>query len=198
MKQRSRILSKLRSLTANAAFALRVAFQYDAANTIGLIVSAALMALFPLFSTLVWRGLVNVVADPASRNMSAAVGWTQLLIFATLAEIIVRQTDSYFNTTLKLNLTVRINVETLKHAATLDLSYFEDPDFQDHLSRSSANIGLNIGLFISNFVDLIQQIVQTISLSILLATIDPFVFFVIGPLVVPYLWYSWQIAKRRF
>src|SRR5688572_2180767 len=114
MKHHAEFIAKLIAFASNTGRALQIAFKLDRANTIGLIISALMVACLPVLTTLVWRGLVNEVAAPDTRSLDTVMIWAELLVVVTLAQIIVSQADAYFNNVLKLNLTVRINADTLK------------------------------------------------------------------------------------
>ena len=115
----------------------------------------------------------------------------------TFANIALSELNAYLDQRLLLDLSMHVSLQTLEHAAELDLEYFEDPSFQDHLSRSSANIGISIGQFLSSAIDLIRFLFQTISLAVLLAAIDPFAILVITPVVVPFVWFNLRVAQAR-
>ena len=185
----------------NAIIALRVA--YDAAPVIvwGVLVTSLLISFIPASTTLIWRELINRAAallNAGDGEASLLLEPLALLVFITFAEIALTQVNSYFDQKLQLELTMDVSMRTLAHAGELDLQYFEDPTFQDHVSRSSANIGQNISQFLSNAIDLVRYLFQTVSLAVLLAAIDPIVILLVVPVVVPYIWFNMRVAQARY
>jgi ATP-binding cassette subfamily B protein len=185
----------------NAIIALRVA--YDAAPVIvwGVLVTSLLISFIPASTTLIWRELINRAAalfNAGDGEAALLLGPLALLVFITFAEIALAQVNSYFDQKLQLELSMDVSMRTLRHAGELDLQYFEDPTFQDHMSRSSGNIGQNISQFLSNAIDLVRYLFQTVSLAVLLAAIDPIVILLVVPVVVPYIWFNMRVAQARY
>lgn len=167
----------------------------------GMVISALLVSFVPAISTIVWRDLVNkavAIFGNGSNGPNTLIGPFTSLVVITFAEIALTQLNDYFDEVLQLDLATYVGISTLEHAAKLDLEYFEDPGFQDHLSRSTANIGQNISQFLSSAIDLVRYFLQTTSLAVLLAAIDPTVILIIVPLVIPYIWFNIRLAQQRY
>lgn len=195
------IFKNYREFVRNTLIALRVANRASRFMVWGILITSLLASIIPALSTIIWRDLINgatgLLSAPGTAYTSIIIPFIWLVII-TFAEIAITRLNDYFDQTLQLALTTHVSILTLEHAAELDLEYFEDPQFQDHLSRSSANVGQNVSQFLSNVIDLIRYALQTISLAVLLAAIDPLVILIVIPLVVPYVYYNIRIAQMRY
>jgi ATP-binding cassette, subfamily B, bacterial len=198
----STALKSYREFARNTLLALQVAYGASPRMVLGVSITALLSSFVPAISTIIWRDLINGAAAVFGSGSSGELaslavpfGW---LVFITFAEIGLTQLNEYFDQTLQLDLTMHVGISTLEHAAQLDLQFFEDSNFQDHLSRSTANIGQNISQFLSSAIDIIRYFLQTVSLAILLAAIDPIVILIIVPLVIPYIWFNLRLAQLRY
>lgn len=197
----SRVITSYRQFLRNALVALRIAYNASPLVAWGVLVTSLLISFVPAVTTVIWRDLINSAAaifSSGERNVALLIAPFAWLVVITFAEIALTQLNEYFDQTLQLNLSMHVSVRTLAHAGELDLQYFEDPKFQDHLSRSSANIGMNISQFLSNAIDLVRYFLQTVSLAALLAAIDPIVILIVIPLVVPYIWFNIRTAQARY
>ncbi len=185
----------------NALVALRVAYVAAPGVVLGVLLTSLLIAFVPASTTVIWRKLINKAAG-LFREGGFQVARTRHAIWLAgggdVSNIALSELNAYLDQRLLLDLSMHVSLQTLEHAAELDLEYFEDPSFQDHLSRSSANIGISIGQFLSSAIDLIRFLFQTISLAVLLAAIDPFVILVITPVVVPFVWFNLRVAQARY
>jgi ATP-binding cassette, subfamily B, bacterial len=195
------LLRNYREFVRNTLTALRAANRASRRMMWGILITSLLAAFVPVLSTLIWRDLINGATGLWSGqggSLNSVVIPFIWLVTVTFVEIAVTRLNDYFDQTLQLELTTHVSMLTLEHAAELDLEYFEDPQFQDHLSRSSANVGQNVSQFLSNVIDLIRYALQTISLAFLLAAIDPLVILIVIPLIVPYGYYNLRIAQMRY
>jgi ATP-binding cassette subfamily B protein len=72
----------------------------------------------------------------------------------------------------------------MRHASTLDLQYFEDPNFYDQLERARCQTTDRIGI-LKALGEMLQQVMTLISLSVGVMLFSPFLFIVLFLAVVP-------------
>ena len=72
----------------------------------------------------------------------------------------------------------------MRHAATLDLSSFEDPQFYDRLERARVQGADRVGMIQESGL-LVQQVVSTVSLAVGICVISPWILLALIVCVVP-------------
>src|SRR5512143_1580225 len=77
-----------------------------------------------------------------------------------------------------------ISVRLMRHAATLDLQQFEDPDFYDHLERARRQTVGRIGL-IAQLLGLAQDALTLVTLSAALLAFSPWLMVLLVVAIVP-------------
>jgi ATP-binding cassette subfamily B protein len=80
--------------------------------------------------------------------------------------------------------TNRISIRIMEHAATLDLHQFEDPKFYDHLERARQGTSSRVSL-LSQILGIGQSAITLVSLSVALATQQPWLLALLAVSVVP-------------
>ena len=72
----------------------------------------------------------------------------------------------------------------MKHAATLDLTTFEDPDFQDTLERARVQGADRIGM-VQAMGQLIQEMITTVTLAAAIYLVSPWILLGLVAFIVP-------------
>ena len=112
--------------------------------------------------------------------------WLVLSLGLTVLDSISTVTSSYLRHRLNDELNVTTSVDLLRHASTLDLSQFENPIFQDMISRAQRPLSSHIVLFITDFLTVISGVIQLVTLAILLVAIEPLFTAVVPIILLPY------------
>ena len=102
---------------------------------------------------------------------------------ACVSTILVRITD-YCDTVLADKYAKHISVRIMQHASRLDLTSYEDPNFQDKLERARVQ-GTDRVLMIQAAGRLIQQVVTTASLAFSICLFSPWLLVALIVCVVP-------------
>ncbi len=77
-----------------------------------------------------------------------------------------------------------ISVRLMRHAATLDLEQFEDPEFYDHLERARRQTTGRIGL-IAMMLTMGQDVLTLLSLSAALVVYNPWLLLLLAVAIIP-------------
>ena len=180
-------------------------FQYAWKVSRRLMMTVAVLSLigsvFPAAQALAVRNVINtlvVAARHPERGFDEVATWLIFSLVLTLAQAII----SYFNDRaayrLRTAIEFEVNVDLLEHSSKLDLAQFQDPAFQDMMTRASDNIGSRVANYMGSVMNLIVAIFQIVSLIALLAAIDPVAIFAVVPLSIPYVFFQWRAARMRY
>ena len=104
-------------------------------------------------------------------------------ILAGLGVVLARMID-FCDTVLTERYTSYVNTKIMRHAATLDLTSYEDPDFYDKLERARVQGADRLGM-IQESGQLIQQLITTTTLAAGIFMISPWILFALIACVVP-------------
>ena len=144
-------------------------------------------ALLPLGMLMVTRRIIDAIYVVASQHtqLSAGFWWLVALEFglACFVIILARLVD-FCDTCLNERYTRHVNIRIMRHAATLDLHSYEDPQFYDRLERARVQGADRVGM-IQASGQLIQQLVSVISLAVGICVISPWILIALIVCVVP-------------
>ncbi len=192
---------KTKNLLVNARWVLKVTLDTSPSLFIGLIICKSVNSAFPAALAWVGRGLINSIVD-ASRagagNMDPVLSWIVLSLVLVLANEVINVITRFIQRHLNEEIRLKIDLDKLSHAAALDVSWFEDPNFQDVAERSKQNTSAHFTGFLQKVVDLTTNILKGIGLILVLLAIDPVVVLIMLPIVFPYVLFKWSQSKARF
>jgi ATP-binding cassette subfamily B protein len=98
--------------------------------------------------------------------------------------VILARLVEFCDANLNERYTRHVNLRIMRHAATLDLSSFEDPQFYDRLERARVQGADRVGMVQESGV-LIQQVVSTATLGVGICVISPWILLALVVCVVP-------------
>lgn len=190
-----------RKLLLNIRWILAKTWQTNAGLMLGVLSVSVALAFMPAAFAVVIRGLVNEISSilhSHANHMNALFGWLALGMGITLVETVGNFSKKYFTERLRDELNLKITSDILAHAATLDVSYFEDPRFQDMMERAQQRTAERFSLFVTNIITGFTNMVQIATLSAILFTIEPYVTLVLLSIAAPYLIFQWWMARSRY
>ncbi len=164
-------------------------------------ITAFLRNLLPAALVLVVKSLVDTLSVTLSSGEQAIGPILPILMLGlaiSIVEVLSRNLSVYFNERLRDEIDIDVSSRILEHAATLDLTYFEDPRFQDTMARARQNTAGNFSQFITRIIDAAANSVQIISLAAILIFIEPFITVIFLLLGLPYILAHWKLAKLRY
>lgn len=169
--------------------------------TSGLVITTLARSLFPAALVLVSRELVNALimmmegTDVATNRiwwwLAAGFGVTVLEVISNGVNLICKQslTDA---------LNIRISTDIMQQAAQLDLPFFESASAQDRVERLRTSATAQIANFLSNALELIMNAIQLVTLLTILLAIEPLISLLLLVIAVPYAWFQWYLAHKRY
>jgi len=184
---------------ATAAWTLRVIRTAAPRLVAALVGLSLLQGLTPAGLALVLRSLINAAAgsDGAGDAGSRLLGWVVLAFALTAAEALTALATAYAGQRLADELNLRLTGEILAHAWSLDLAFFEDPDRQDLVARTQANVGLQLQGLVLETLNGLRHLLTAVALLVVLAAIEPLVLLIVPPFAVPFLYFQWRLARQR-
>lgn len=192
--------ASLRQFLITAPWALKLAWSHHAGTLSALILTTIARGLFPAAFALIMRGLLDsaVEAGSSSQPVSAQLApWLLGALVITTAESVSRLLDRLFRSRLLDDVHLSITSTVLRHAAGLDVSYFENPRFQDVLHRARKNTANAFAGFLTQGLTISTTVLQVVSLAAVLVLIEPLVVVVLAPLAVGHMVYEWRLAKKH-
>jgi ATP-binding cassette subfamily B protein len=183
---------------ATAAWTLRVIRTAAPRLVAGLVALSLLQGLIPAALALALRGLINAAAAGSAVDLSSQlVGWVALAVVLTAADALTGLAVGYAGQRLADDLNLHLTGEILAHAWSLDLAFFEDPERQDLLARTQANVGIQLQGLVLEALNVFRQALTAVALLLVLAAIEPLVVLVVPPFAIPFLYFQWRLAKQR-
>jgi ATP-binding cassette subfamily B protein len=144
-------------------------------------------ALLPVAMLMVTRRIIDAIYVVASRQSKLPAGFWGLVALefgmACLVIILARLVD-FCNTSLNERYTRHVNTRIMRHAATLDLCSYEDPEFYDRLERARVQGADRVGM-IQASGQMVQQVVSTVTLAAGICVISPWILLALIVCVVP-------------
>lgn len=190
-----------RDLLQTARWTLKITRETSPRILLVLTLVTILVSVVPAGLAVAVRGLVNAVADALadpSVGTRLMLIWLAVGLLFTLLETVGNYAVDYLNQRLFDELNIRITGDILEHAADLDVSQFEDPEFQDIIERARQGAASRFATFVNNGLRSITHILQMVSLTVILMLIEPWVIVVLGIVAVPYLLFQWQLSEARY
>src|SRR5277367_6455332 len=146
-----------------------------------------LVAVLPLTALWIGKLIINLVVN-ARQNPGALpreIWWLLAAEFvvAALGAVLGRAID-YCDGRIADNFSREVSLRVMRHAATLDLESFEDPDFYDKLDRARLQANDRIGM-LHALGQLLQQSITLVSLSVGVLLYSPALFLLMAFAVTP-------------
>jgi ATP-binding cassette, subfamily B, bacterial len=195
------LYTNFRKLYGNSKWAIGQTWKTDRRLFSGIIIVNIIQSALPLGIALAARGIVNAVVDlmktPAGSHHSLLI-WLGFGFVISLAEAACRFSLKLYEERLHDEVDLKVNSDILAHAERLELSFFEDPRFQDIMERARQDTARNFSKFVVHTLTVMRNSVQIVSLMGLLVIIEPITALLMIPISAPYLIYQWRLSKSRF
>src|SRR5256885_1520842 len=166
---------------------LRLVWETHRGYTAAMIVLRLLRAFVPVASLWVAKLIIDqVVALARTPGASLASLWRVVALelgIVIIGEVLAR-TSSLVESLLGDLFSNHISVRLMRHAATLDLAQFEDPQFYDHLERARRQTTGRIGL-IALLLSMGQDVITLLSLGAALIVYNPWLLVLLAVAILP-------------
>ena len=178
--------------------AVRLVWQTNRWATIGLGFLTLAGALLPVSQAWVGKLIVDGVVASIQRDADAEVVRTVfILLILELALFLlsagVNQARRLIQQLIQLQLANRIRGEIIRKALTLDLAFFEHPDFYDRLQNARRESGYKPVDLINDTFLIVQNTITLISFAVLLLRFSPWLVIILLVTSIPAF-----IAETRF
>ena len=166
---------------------LRLVWETNRRYTLAMILLRLLRAFVPVASLWVAKLIIDAVVELArTPGASLTPLWrvVALELAIVVAGEILARTSSLVESLLGDLFSNHISVRLMRHAATLDLAQFEDPEFYDHLERARRQTTGRIGL-IAMLLAMGQDLITLLSLGAALMVHNPWLLLLLAIAILP-------------
>jgi ATP-binding cassette subfamily B protein len=167
---------------------LKLLWQSGPGVVAGELIARVLTALVPIATFWVAKTIIDIVVrkvqHPDEPFPSNIWFWLVLEFSLAAAGSILGRLIGYFDGRIADNFSAEVSVRIMQHAATLDLTSFEDPVFYDKLERARVQATDRISM-LNAIGNLVQQFVTLASFAVALFAYNPLLFFFLLICVVP-------------
>jgi len=136
--------------------------------------------------------------DAASPEIIPIVKWLGLAMVLVFIGALCDIFHRYCVHRLNDELTLEVSNQVLSHAATLDLSFFEDSRSQDMLFRATQSSGQNFLNFVLDTIHSVSMVIQFGTLFSVMLWIEPYFTPLLIPFSLPWILYQWKMAKLKY
>ncbi len=185
----------------NSRWVLKVSWDTSPGLLLGVVFCKVLNSGMPAALAWVGRCLINAVVDASKGgiiSLDPILPWIIYSFCLVLAGESIGIISQFFERRLDEKLHLKIDLDQLEHAAKLDVSWFEDPYFQDVAERAQRNASAHFTGFLQKTINLAANILKCIGLVLILFAIDPIIVLVSVPIVFPFMLFKWHQSKARF
>jgi ATP-binding cassette subfamily B protein len=186
----SRKWHKWRNTFTHTPQALELVWRTNRWATVGLAALTVGGALLP--ATQAWVGKLIVDGVVASIQNGADPARTQTVFLYLLFELILFLLNAGFNQArrliqqlIQLQLANRIRGEIIRKALTLDLAFFEHPEFYDRLQNARREGGYKPTELINDTFQIVQNTITMVSFGLLLLRFNPWLVVILLATSIP-------------
>ncbi len=162
---------------------------------------ALIKSIFPAGMAIVTRYLINAVIatiEAGTPELDAIYPWLALSLAFSILHSVSVEASGYFSRCLTDQINLKITEEIMVHSASLDLSFFETPKFQDIVARVNSHTAQHLSRFVMNVIAAITSSLQLLSLLAVLIVIEPLIILACIPLTIPYYVFQRKLSRDRF
>jgi ATP-binding cassette, subfamily B, bacterial len=188
-------------LLSTCAWALKTAWTTNARLIVGLGCIVILRGIIPAGLALVARGLINAavqISRSSTEDLQPLLSWLLLGFVLALVEGLTPLANKLFQQRLSDDINLTVTSDVLRHSAALDLASLEDPRLQDTIDRAQQSTAGAFSTLITDLESACAETVQVVFTVAILMYLEPLVLVVVCPFALPYLFFRWRTAKRRY
>jgi ATP-binding cassette, subfamily B, bacterial len=189
---------KVRTSFKNTPQALKLVWQANPVATVALALLTLAGALLP--ATQAWVGKLIVDGVVASIQGGQDPDQVRNVFYYLVLELVLFLLSTALNHSrrliqqlIQLQLANRIRAEIIRKALTLDLSFFEHPDYYDRLQNARREGGYKPVELINDSFQIVQNLITLISFAVLMLRFSPWLVLILLATSIPAF-----IAETRF
>jgi len=191
-------LKKIRGSFTHTPQALRLVWQANRSATLGLAFLTLAGALLP--ATQAWVGKLIVDGVVASIKGGQSAEQVRTVFYYLILELILFLLSTALNHSrrliqqlIQLQLANRIRADVIRKALTMELAFFEHPDFYDRLQNARREGGYKPVELINDSFQIVQNMITLISFAALMLRFSPWLVLILIATSIPSF-----IAETRF
>jgi ATP-binding cassette subfamily B protein len=181
---------KIRSTFIHTPKALRLVWQANRSATLGLAFLTLAGALLP--ATQAWVGKLIVDGVVASIQGGQNAEQVRAVFYYLILELILFLLSTALNHSrrliqqlIQLQLANRIRADVIRKALTMDLAFFEHPDFYDRLQNARREGGYKPVELINDSFQIVQNLITLISFAALMLRFSPWLVLILLGTSIP-------------
>jgi ATP-binding cassette subfamily B protein len=184
------LIAQLRESVAHTRMTLELVWRSSHAMTIALGALTLVGALVPLGVAYAGKGIVDAVV---AHSRPGTVRWVLVELALVVALATVQRGLALVRNILGARLGIDINLTILEKALGLDLSYFEDPEFYDKLTRARREASSRPIALVTESFGLLQSVITLVGYAALLVRFNAWAVLALFIATVPA-----TVAEMRF
>jgi ATP-binding cassette subfamily B protein len=194
-KPRGSVLAQLRESVRHVRMTLALVWRSSPGMTVALAVLTLVGGLVPLGVAYAGKRIVDGVV---AHDRRTTVAWVLVELGLVVALAVVQRGLGLVRSVLGLRLGVDINVTILEKALGLDLSYFEDSEFYDKLTRARREASSRPIALVTESFGLVQSIITLGGYAALLLRFSPWAVLALCLATVPATVAEMRYSKLAF
>jgi ATP-binding cassette subfamily B protein len=194
-KPRGSLLAQLRESARHVRMTLALVWRSSRLQTVALAVLTLVGGLVPLGVAYTGKRIVDAVV---AHDRRATLAWVLVELGLVVALAVVQRGLGLVRSVLGLRLGVDINVTILEKALGLDLSYFEDSEFYDKLTRARREASSRPIALVTESFGLVQSIITLGGYAALLLRFSPWAVLALCAATVPATVAEMRYSKLAF
>jgi len=194
-KPRGSLLSQLRESVRHVRMTLALVWRSSPGMTVSLAVLTLVGGLVPLGVAYAGKRIVDAVV---AHDRRTTLSWVLVELGLVVALAVVQRGLGLVRSVLGLRLGVDINVTILEKALGLDLSYFEDSEFYDKLTRARREASSRPIALVTESFGLVQSIITLAGYGALLLRFSPWAVLALCLATVPATVAEMRYSKLAF
>lgn len=190
--------NSLKLLSQNLKRSLKLFWIIDKKSLIGLIITILFLGIIPFISSYFWGQSLNYVVQYLGGNDLAKnqiIPYFVISLALGFLEGFLWRINEYFDRLSWFAWNEYMSVHVPAKIASLDISRFEDPKFNDLINKVEQGYGHRPTQFASNFLWTFYQFIQVISAIGILVAFAPILLPIIILSLVPSFWVQVQSSK---
>jgi len=194
-KPRGSLLAQLRESARHVSMTLALVWRSSPLQTVALGVLTLVGGLVPLGVAYTGKRIVDAVV---AHDRQATIRWVLVELGLVVVLAVVQRGLGLVRSVLGLRLGVDINVTILEKALGLDLSYFEDSEFYDKLTRARREASSRPIALVTESFGLVQSIITLAGYGALLLRFSPWAVLALCLATVPATVAEMRYSKLAF
>lgn len=194
-------LQRFRSAGAHIRWAFGAAYSVAPWLFLTAAANAAIQAVLPVGIALSVRGLVNSMEAASAGTPlaeTAAYFWLLIGFAATLGGSVGHAIHLYTGRRFEIELRHRLHLDIARHHAAMPLERMENQDYLNALRRAQTNPEGHVANLYGFSLELATKTLQMLGLMAVLFAIEPWLFFLLLPVGLPFLAFRWRLVRRQF